>query len=204
MKTHISILFLLSCMIATPTLYASDLTPMLGTWQCSAQAEVALNINGANKPLKMVESYTVMTAADGISEGDDSTIYYLPTGENLMPIEVISHSKAQYRLQGDSLKLLVLNWELREGRIAPKERADFITSMLGKNAPAAARSQFGAKIDHMAESFAEEAIAKTFLARIGKESSMPFRVTTTGAGKIEKTFGSGPKAVTHQCVRLSK
>jgi hypothetical protein len=189
-------------MIATPSLYASDLAPMLGSWQCTAQAEIALPIN-AGKPLKMVETYTVMTTADGISEGDDSTIFYFPLGEKLMPIEVISHSKAQYRLQGDTLKLLVLTWELREGRIAPKERADFITSMLGKNAPAAARSQLGAKIDRMAEDFAET-IAKSFQARIGKESSMPFRVTTTGAGKIEKTFGSGPKAVTHQCVRLSK
>ncbi|MRT38929.1 hypothetical protein GJV03_17335 [Acinetobacter sp. RIT698] len=150
----------------------------------------------------MVETYTVMTTADGISEGDDSTIYYLPTGEKLMPIEVISHSKAQYRLQGDTLKLLVLNWELREGRIAPKERADFITSMLGKNAPAATRSQLGAKIDRMAEDFAEM-IAKNFQARIGKESSIPFRMTATGAGKIERTFGSGANAVTHQCVRLS-
>jgi len=202
MKMHIPILLLLSCMIATPSLYASDLAPMLGSWQCTAQAEIALPIN-AGKPLKMVETYTVMTTADGISEGDDSTIFYFPLGEKLMPIEVISHSKAQYRLQGDTLKLLVLTWELREGRIAPKERADFITSMLGKNAPAAARSQLGAKIDRMAEDFAET-IAKSFQARIGKESSMPFRVTTTGAGKIEKTFGSGPKAVTHQCVRLSK
>ncbi|MFW2173872.1 hypothetical protein ACG95N_10175 [Acinetobacter guillouiae] len=202
MKMHIPILLLLSCMIATPSLYASDLAPMLGSWQCTAQAEIALPIN-AGKPLKMVETYTVMTTADGISEGDDSTIFYFPLGEKLMPIEVISHSKAQYRLQGDTLKLLVLTWELREGRIALKERADFITSMLGKNAPAAARSQLGAKIDRMAEDFAET-IAKSFQARIGKESSMPFRVTTTGAGKIEKTFGSGPKAVTHQCVRLSK
>lgn len=202
MKMHIPILLLLSCMIATPSLYASDLAPMLGSWQCTAQAEIALPIN-AGKPLKMVETYTVMTTADGISEGDDSTIFYFPLGEKLMPIEVISHSKAQYRLQGDTLKLLVLTWELREGRIAPKERADFITSMLGKNAPAAARSQLGAKIDRMAEDFAET-IAKSFQARIGKESSMPFRLTTTGAGKIEKTFGSGPKAVTHQCVRLSK
>lgn len=202
MKMHIPILLLLSCMIATPSLYASDLAPMLGSWQCTAQAEIALPIN-AGKPLKMVETYTVMTTADGISEGDDSTIFYFPLGEKLMPIEVISHSKAQYRLQGDTLKLLVLTWELREGRIAPKERADFITSMLGKNAPAAARSQLGAKIDRMAEDFAET-IAKSFQARIGKESSMPFRVTTTGAGKIEKTFGSGPKAVTHQCIRLSK
>lgn len=202
MKMHIPILLLLSCMIATPSLYASDLAPMLGSWQCTAQAEIALPIN-AGKPLKMVETYTVMTTADGISEGDDSTIFYFPLGEKLMPIEVISHSKAQYRLQGDTLKLLVLTWELREGRIAPKERADFITSMLGKNAPAAARSQLGAKIDRMAEDFAET-IAKSFQARIGKESSTPFRVTTTGAGKIEKTFGSGPKAVTHQCVRLSK
>ena len=201
MKMHIPILLLLSCMIATPSLYASDLAPMLGSWQCTAQAEIALPIN-AGKPLKMVETYTVMTTADGISEGDDSTIFYFPLGEKLMPIEVISHSKAQYRLQGDTLKLLVLTWELREGRIALKERADFITSMLGKNAPAAARSQLGAKIDRMAEDFAET-IAKSFQARIGKESSMPFRVTTTGAGKIEKTFGSGPKAVTHQCVRLS-
>ena len=202
MKMHIPILLLLSCMIATPSLYASDLAPMLGSWQCTAQAEIALPIN-AGKPLKMVETYTVMTTADGISEGDDSTIFYFPLGEKLMPIEVISHSKAEYRLQGDTLKLLVLTWELREGRIAPKERADFITSMLGKNAPAAARSQLGAKIDRMAEDFAET-IAKSFQARIGKESSTPFRVTTTGAGKIEKTFGSGPKAVTHQCVRLSK
>ena len=202
MKIHIPILLLLSWIIATPSLYASDLAPMLGSWQCTAQAEIALPIN-AGKPLKMVETYTVMTTADGISEGDDSTIFYFPLGEKLMPIEVISHSKAQYRLQGDTLKLLVLTWELREGRIAPKERADFITSMLGKNAPAAARSQLGAKIDRMAEDFAET-IAKSFQARIGKESSMPFRVTTTGAGKIEKTFGSGPKAVTHQCVRLSK
>lgn len=202
MKMHIPILLLLSCMVAPPSLHASDLAPMLGSWQCTAQAEIALPIN-AGKPLKMVETYTVMTTADGISEGDDSTIFYFPLGEKLMPIEVISHSKAQYRLQGDTLKLLVLTWELREGRIAPKERADFITSMLGKNAPAAARSQLGAKIDRMAEDFAET-IAKSFQARIGKESSMPFRVTTTGAGKIEKTFGSGPKAVTHQCVRLSK
>ena len=202
MKMHIPILLLLSCMIATPSLYASDLAPMLGSWQCTAQAEIALPIN-AGKPLKMVETYTVMTTADGISEGDDSTIFYFPLGEKLMPIEVISHSKAEYRLQGDTLKLLVLTWELREGRIAPKERADFITSMLGKNAPAAARSQLGAKIDRMAEDFAET-IAKSFQARIGKKSSTPFRVTTTGAGKIEKTFGSGPKAVTHQCVRLSK
>ena len=201
MKKHIPILLLLSCMITTPFLYASDLAPMLGSWQCTAQAEIALPIN-AGKPLKMVETYTVMTTADGISEGDDSTIFYFPSGEKLMPIEVISYSKARYRLQGDTLKLLVLTWELREGRIAPKERADFITSMLGKNAPAAARSQFGAKIDRMAEDFAET-IAKSFQARIGKESSTPFRVTTTGAGKIEKTFGSGPKAVTHRCVRLS-
>lgn len=202
MKMHIPILLLLSCMIATPSLYASDLAPMLGSWQCTAQAEIALPIN-AGKPLKMVETYTVMTTADGISEGDNSTIFYFPLEEKLMPIEVISHSKAQYRLQDDTLKLLVLTWELREGRIAPKERADFITSMLGKNAPAAARSQLGAKIDRMAEDFAET-IAKSFQARIGKESSMPFRLTTTGAGKIEKTFGSGPKAVTHQCIRLSK
>ncbi|MBP2543895.1 hypothetical protein [Acinetobacter guillouiae] len=202
MKMHIPILLLLSCMIATPSLYASDLAPMLGSWQCTAQAEIALPIN-AGKPLKMVETYTVMTTADGISEGDDSTIFYFPLGEKLMPIEVISHSKAQYRLQDDTLKLLVLTWELREGRIAPKERADFITSMLGKNAPAAARSQLGAKIDRMAEDFAET-IAKSFQARIGKESSMPFRLTTTGAGKIEKTFGSGANAVTHQCIRLSK
>lgn len=201
MKMHIPILLLLSCMIATPSLYASNLAPMLGSWQCTAQAEIALPIN-AGKPLKMVETYTVMTTADGISEGDDSTIFYFPLGEKLMPIEVISHSKAQYRLQGDTLKLLVLTWELREGRIAPKERADFITSMLGKNAPAAARSQLGAKIDRMAEDFAET-MAKSFQARIGKESSMPFRLTTTGAGKIERTFGSGANAVTHQCVRLS-
>lgn len=203
MKMHIPILLLLSCMIATPSLYASDLAPMLGSWQCSAQAEITLPIKGGNKPLKMVETYTVITTADGIGEGDDSTIYYLPTGEKLMPIEVISHSKAQYRLQGDTLKLLVLNWELREGRIAPKERADFITSMLGKNAPAATRSQLGAKIDRMAEDFAEM-IAKNFQARIGKESSIPFRMTATGSGKIERTFGSGANAVTHQCVRLSK
>ena len=201
MKMHIPILLLLSWMIATPSLYASDLAPMLGSWQCTAQTEIALPIN-AGKPLKMVETYTVMTTADGISEGDNSTIFYFPSGEKLMPIEVISHSKAQYRLQGDTLKLLVLTWELREGRIAPKERADFITSMLGKNAPAATRSQLGAKIDRMAEDFAEM-IAKNFQARIGKESSIPFRMTATGPGKIERTFGSGANAVTHQCVRLS-
>jgi hypothetical protein len=44
MKMHIPILLLLSCMIATPSLYASDLAPMLGSWQCTAQAEIALPI----------------------------------------------------------------------------------------------------------------------------------------------------------------
>ena len=81
--------------------------------QCSDLGNVLLKLKlhylyNAGKPLKMVETYTVMTTADGISEGDDSTIFYFPSGEKLMPIEVISYSKARYRLQGDTLKLLVL------------------------------------------------------------------------------------------------
>jgi len=188
-----------------PTTYAGskDLAPMLGTWQCRAEGQMrASGKEQGSKPIKLVETYTGTTTADGMSEADDTTVYYLPVNDKLMPIEVVTHSSARYRLEGGTLYLLATSYELREGRIHGPERAAFVASIAGKDTPASARSQMGAKLDRMAEDFAEM-VVKNYQGMVAKkkEIPIPFRLSMPAPGKLEKTFGNGENASVHRCVR---
>ena len=193
----------------TPNAYADnqELAPMFGTWQCHAEASVNIpggkNADSSTNSVKMVETYTATTTPDGMSVGDDTTIFYLQTQDRVLPIEVSSHSKGQYKLNDGTLKLRVLEWQLLQGRIYPKEKNKLLAQYIKSDAPASARSQFSAKMERLAEDFADT-VAKSFQDRVGKEASMPFKLTSTGSGKMEKTFGTGPSASVHYCTRPPK
>ena len=193
-----------------PSAYASsnELAPMLGTWRCHTESSLIIP-NKSDSPqtslnlIKMLETYSTSTTEDGVSVGDGTTIYYIPVGDNLLPVEVTSHSKVLYQLDQGILKFKVLEWELRDGRIFSKERTNALAKFFSKDMSASTRSQLSAKLERLAEDFVES-VTKSFQSMIGKEKRIPLSLRTIGVNEIQKTFGTGSTAIIHYCIRPSK
>ena len=176
--------------------------PMFGSWKCTSEQIM----QGGDKPIKVVESYTSKMTSDGVGEGDSTVLFYLPSiaQGSTLPVEMVSHSRARYDVQGDTLKLTIMDFNLtHEGRIPSTARAAFLKENLQPNASASTRSQMGAKVDRMAENFVEK-FAQNYQSQVGKQLSIPFRMTIPAPGKLQKIFGNGATAATHQCTLLAR